>query len=243
MPEVLHELRTAPCEALVISDSLLDEQGVRLLQACFAEGALRMRIVRLTSFISPASTQIAGEPWFDTEVTKPVRLAQLHHALSGGMGTMEERRGEPVSEPHMRSLPRLCGRVLIVEDQDVNREVAAGMLQSMGLEVDAATDGHQALEKLSCTSYDVVLMDCQMPVMDGYSATTELRRRERAGEHVPVIALTADATPEAQAACIAAGMDDYLGKPLRSTTLHAALSHWLGATSRAAATPAVPERS
>jgi CheY-like chemotaxis protein len=70
-------------------------------------------------------------------------------------------------------------------------------------------------------------MDCQMPVMDGYSATTKLRRREHVGNHVPVIALTADTTLDAQDACIAAGMDDYLGKPLRSATLHTVLARYL----------------
>ena len=227
VPEALQELRTVPCDALVISDSLLDKHGTSLLKSLLAEASLRPRIVRLTSFVSLASAQIDGESWFDATVTKPIRLAQLHHALSGGIGNVEEGQGVPAPEPHAHLLPRLRGRVLVVEDQELNREVAEGLLRSIGLEVDAVADGQQALEKLSSTSYDVVLMDCQMPVMDGYSATTELRRRERAGEHVPVIALTADTTLEAQDACIAAGMDDYLGKPLRSATLHTVLARWL----------------
>ena len=211
----------------MISDSLLNPLGTSLLKAFLAEASHRLHIVRLRSFVDLASAQIEEEWWFDAAVTKPIRLAQLHHALSGGIGSVKEGRAVPAAEPHAHSPPLLQGRVLVVEDQELNREVVEGMLRSIGLEVDAAADGQQALDKLSRTSYDVVLMDCQMPVMDGFSATTKLRRRERAGDHVPVIALTADTTLDAQDACIAAGMDDYLGKPLRSTTLHTVLARYL----------------
>jgi CheY-like chemotaxis protein len=119
--------------------------------------------------------------------------------------------------------------VLVVEDQELNREVADGMLTSFGLEVDAAEHGRQALAKLAAGRYDVVLMDCQMPVMDGYSATRELRRIEAGAKRTPVIALTADMTDTARAACFAAGMDDYVGKPFTRATLHAVLSRWLAA--------------
>jgi signal transduction histidine kinase/ligand-binding sensor domain-containing protein/CheY-like chemotaxis protein len=226
LSEALQELRTAPCETLVISDSLLDKHGTMLLKSLLTEASLRLRIVRLTSFVSLASAQIDGESRFDAAVTKPIRLAQLHRALNGGGGNLEERRGLPTPDPHAHT-SRLRGRVLVVEDQELNREVAEAMLRSIGLDVDAVADGQQALDRLSCTSYDVVLMDVQMPMMDGYSATAELRRRERAGERVPVIALTADTTPAAQEACVAAGMDDYLGKPLRTATLYTVLARWL----------------
>jgi CheY-like chemotaxis protein len=82
---------------------------------------------------------------------------------------------------------------------------------------------------LARTRYDVVLMDCRMPVMDGYAATTELRRREGDGPRVPVIALTADTTTAAREACLAAGMNDYLGKPFSRATLRAALVRWIPA--------------
>jgi CheY-like chemotaxis protein len=93
--------------------------------------------------------------------------------------------------------------------------------------VDVAADGREALEKLSAGRYDAVLMDCQMPVMDGFSATVELRRREGTGKRTPVIALTADTTSAGRQACFEAGMDDYLGKPFSRATLHAALARWL----------------
>ncbi len=127
-----------------------------------------------------------------------------------------------------KNFPPLVGRVLVVEDQPLNREVAIGMLASLGLTVETADDGRQALARVQHERFDAVLMDCEMPVMDGYSATAEMRRREVAGAHIPIIALTADATNAGRAACLAAGMDDYLAKPFRRDALHATLARWLG---------------
>jgi CheY-like chemotaxis protein len=128
--------------------------------------------------------------------------------------------------PAMNLTP-LTGRVLVVEDQPLNREVAIGILASLGLQAETANDGRQALEVLQTQHFDLVLMDCEMPVMDGFSATTALRRREPAGTHIPVIALTADATAVGREACLAAGMDDYLAKPFRREALHGMLVRWL----------------
>jgi len=106
--------------------------------------------------------------------------------------------------------------------------VAIGILASLGLRVETANQGAQALEILKTQHFDLVLMDCEMPVMDGFSATAELRRRESAGTHIPIIALTADATAAGREACLAAGMDDYLAKPFRREALHGTLARWLG---------------
>jgi CheY-like chemotaxis protein len=125
------------------------------------------------------------------------------------------------------SLTPLTGRVLVVEDQPLNREVAVGILASLGLRVETANHGRQALEVLQAQHFDAVLMDCEMPVMDGFSATAAIRRRERAGTHIPIIALTADATAAGREACLAAGMDDYLAKPFRREALHGTLARWL----------------
>jgi CheY-like chemotaxis protein len=153
-----------------------------------------------------------------------LRLAQLHRALVGSVGdddnvAMLTIRGTP--------LPRLRGRVLIVEDQALNRDVAQGMLKAIGVETDTAADGEDALAKILSDRYDLVLMDCQMPVMDGFTATAELRKREAPGTHVPVIALTADVTSSGRNACLAAGMDDFVGKPFTRASLHAVLARWL----------------
>jgi CheY-like chemotaxis protein len=157
-----------------------------------------------------------------------VRLTQLHRALTGDTATdSSQAAGHPAPTPILAA----DLHVLVVEDQSLNRDVAEGMLRSLGLRVDTAHDGRHALEMLARTNYDIVLMDCRMPVMDGFAATAELRLREGEGRHTPVIALTADTTNAAREACFAAGMDDYLGKPFSRATLRAAIARWVPARS------------
>jgi PAS domain S-box-containing protein len=117
--------------------------------------------------------------------------------------------------------------VLVAEDSPVNQIVAARVLERCGCEFDVAGDGNQALAMLAARHYDAVLMDCQMPGMDGYQATAELRRRENGGHHVPVIAMTARAMAGDREQCLAAGMDDYISKPIRREQLVEALLRWL----------------
>ena len=120
-------------------------------------------------------------------------------------------------------------RVLLVEDNPVNREVALGMLEALGCHTDAVENGRQAIEAMHHLPYDAVLMDCQMPVMDGLSATAEIRRRESCAGHrrVPVVALTANAMEGDRERCLAAGMDDFLSKPFTQQQLAASLQRWL----------------
>lgn len=123
---------------------------------------------------------------------------------------------------------KLRGRVLVAEDNESNLIVARVQLERMGLEVLTAGDGQQALDVLAVESVDAILMDCQMPVLDGYAATLALRERERSsGGHVPVIALTANAMKGDRERCKAAGMDEYLSKPYGAEELHAILARWL----------------
>jgi CheY-like chemotaxis protein len=121
--------------------------------------------------------------------------------------------------------------VLVAEDSPVNAMIARTMLERMGLAVDLADDGHMALERMQHTDYAVVLMDCQMPVLDGWQATREWRGRElrTGGRRVPIVALTANAVPGDRERCIAAGMDDYLAKPFEMRDLTALLRRHLAA--------------
>lgn len=129
------------------------------------------------------------------------------------------------------------GRVLLVEDNPVNREVALGMLDMLGYQAVCAANGLDALARLSEKSYDLVLMDCQMPDIDGFTATAEIRNRERQMKtaRLPIIALTANAMNGDQERCLAAGMDDYLSKPFSQQALAEVLARWSGRRRRSPA--------
>ncbi|PWF54616.1 response regulator, partial [Massilia glaciei] len=140
-------------------------------------------------------------------------------------------------------------RVLLAEDNPVNVEVASAMLDSLGLEVTCARNGDEALRAARDGEYDLVLMDCQMPVMDGFAATTEIRRHEHEDGHprgLPIIAITANALQGDRESCLAAGMDDYLSKPFTQQQLGAVIGRWIAlpllATVHHDDLPAVPER-
>jgi CheY-like chemotaxis protein len=120
-------------------------------------------------------------------------------------------------------------RILLVEDNMINRKVATKLIEKSGYTVDCALNGVEALKRIKKTDepYDLILMDCQMPVMDGYEATREIRRMEGDQRRTPIIAITANAMKGDRQRCLAAGMDDYISKPINSEVLHAMLNHWL----------------
>jgi CheY-like chemotaxis protein len=228
LAEALSASAGAACDAVVIDDESIAE-AASLWNEFRGRHGEGLRTVRLLSFVSLGPDPESRTSLFDTELTKPLRMEELYRALSD-----DENGRAPVSERTIAQkgpagmLPPLTGRILVVEDQPLNREVAIGMLTSLGLEVHTAHHGQQALEFLETRSFDAILMDCEMPVMDGFSATMAVRRREPPGIHIPIIALTADVTSAGRAACLAAGMDDHLAKPFRREALHGMLSQWLG---------------
>ncbi len=137
---------------------------------------------------------------------------------------------------------RLQGTVLLAEDHPVNRAVAIGMLRRLGVGWQLAEDGVAAVEQVRLHDFDAVLMDCQMPVMDGYAATRAIRALPDArGAKLPIVALTANATAEDRARCLECGMNGFVGKPFSLATLAAALAPWLDADTAAQAEPAAPE--
>ena len=120
------------------------------------------------------------------------------------------------------------GVVLLAEDNLINQNVAVAMLKGGGYLVDVVSDGREAVRATLANRYDVVLMDCQMPEMDGYQAAAAIRAAEDGGRRTPIVALTAGAMQEDQERCLAAGMDGYLAKPVRIADVLAAVDRWVG---------------
>jgi CheY-like chemotaxis protein len=144
--------------------------------------------------------------------------------------TEQAQADVPLSAPGYARLPRLsyC-RVLLAEDNEVNRLVAVKMLQTLGCAVDVAVNGAEAVQKALAGEYDLILMDVQMPEMDGYEATRRIREAERAtGEHRIIIAMTAHSMESDRRACLETGMDDYLSKPVKRERLAETLTKWVG---------------
>ncbi len=136
-----------------------------------------------------------------------------------------------ISQSQM-SLATYGTNLLIVEDNVVNQRVATRMLEKFGCRVDVAANGEEAIEATAREVYDLVFMDCQMPVMDGYAATRSIRLREgHTGQYLPIIAMTANAMPGDREKCLDAGMDDYLSKPVDHNRLLTLLQQWLPAQS------------
>jgi CheY-like chemotaxis protein/HPt (histidine-containing phosphotransfer) domain-containing protein len=171
-------------------------------------------------------------------LTKPVRKAQLHSMLAQVAGRAGGEHAV-VKQPTVGTT--FAGaRVLLVEDNRVNKEVAYRMLKNLGIEAVAVVDGSEAVARVHAERFDLVLMDCQMPVMDGYEATGVIRdwesRQGAAGgrPRLPIVAMTANALQGDREKCLAAGMDDYIAKPIKRDALAAVLARWLAAA---------PERS
>jgi PAS domain S-box-containing protein len=183
-------------------------------------------LIAMTSVTRRGPCQEARRLGASSCLTKPVRSVPLLDALLATVGHEPER---PVREPNTSPGPRLDARVLVAEDNLVNRRLALAQLSSLGLRADAVANGREALNAIERVPYDLVLMDGQMPELDGYAATAELRSREGSSQHTIIIAMTANALVGDRERCLSAGMDDYLAKPVKLKELRAMLARWLRA--------------
>jgi two-component system sensor histidine kinase/response regulator len=228
--EALTALRAASGQSrsydLVIMDQHMPEMdGLTAARTIHAEPALAgSRVILLTS----VDSDCANQPGIMRALTKPVRAGELQKALAEVMGAANQEASMSNSAGRNKSAP-LSGEVLVAEDNAVNQELAKGMLENLGCRVTLVGTGVAAVAAVEQTAFDAVLMDVQMPEMDGLVATATIREREgRAqGRRVPIIALTANAFVQDREACMAAGMDDYIAKPFTIEKLRAALARWL----------------
>jgi two-component system sensor histidine kinase/response regulator len=184
----------------------------------------------------PLDAAAARQLGVGASISKPVVAAELEQALDTVLAGPAPSR--PASTPPPAAAddtgastpPGAAGRrgrILVVEDNTTNQMVATGLLARLGFDPEVVSDGRQAVDAIARNRYDAVLMDCNMPVMDGYEATRAVRAREGAGARVPIVAMTASALVGDRERCLAAGMDDYVSKPVKLGDLDRVLSRWL----------------
>jgi signal transduction histidine kinase/DNA-binding response OmpR family regulator len=213
--------------AITVLDMCMPElDGLELAGLISADDTLADTLLIMLSStvdVDPAALRHAGVREI---LSKPVRSSELFDrivTLVVGTPRMTARTKEPVAQARAATT---SARVLVVEDNTVNQLVAEGLVSHLGYVVDIVENGAEAVDAVAGTAYAAVLMDCHMPVMDGYSATEEIRRREAGGERVPIIAMTAGVTSEDRERCLASGMDAYVAKPIDVATLEDVLSRW-----------------
>ncbi len=187
-------------------------------------------LIMLTAFGKRGDAVLFRDAGFAAYLTKPVKQSQLYDCLVELLGRRQEGSGhEPtlVTKHSLRESRRRRVRILVAEDNAVNQEVVRRTLNKLGYRVDVVADGREARQAVLEQRYDVVLMDCQMPEMDGYAATTAIRAMEGEGAHLPIIAMTAYAMAGDREKCLRAGMDDYLSKPVNKDLLASTINHWV----------------
>src|SRR5204863_2994019 len=155
-----------------------------------------------------------------------VRQSQLFDCLANVVGAATAKRGNDprpsqlLTKHTLKETKMISNKLLLLaEDNIVNQKVALRQLQRLGFRADAVANGREAVEALERIAYDVILMDCQMPEMDGYEATREIRRREGEAKHTIIVAMTANSLQGDRQKCLEAGMDDYISKPVKSEDL------------------------
>jgi signal transduction histidine kinase/CheY-like chemotaxis protein len=235
----LEMLRTAagwgrPYRFAVIDAGMPEMDGMEVARRIAADPALSATGLVLLLTAAATASRLPCPPGV-TCLTKPVRVSQLAEALQATVTAPSVRVSSlPAAPP-----PETRGHVLVVEDNASNQLVAVGILRLLGYRADVASDGREALDALDRTQFDAILMDCQMPEMDGFTATREIRRREGAGRHTPVIAMTAGASDSDRDQCLSAGMDDFLSKPVKPREIDAMLARWVVAPEAVADEPAL----
>ncbi len=250
-----------PYDAAVLDMLMPGKDGLQLAQDIRAnQHGAGVRLVVLTSLIQPGHAERARRAGFTAYLTKPVRHDQLQGCLRVVFGLQHKAptaeagtgKGQPISPTlitrHTLAEQSPRPRILVAEDNVVNQKLAVRMLDRLGYQPDVVSNGQDAVTAFERESYAAIVMDCQMPTMDGYEATRLIRAQEerpdasRTRAHIPIIALTANALPGDRERCKAAGMDDYLTKPVKTDDLGLILQRWAPAKAAADVAPPAPAR-
>jgi len=226
-----------PFDVVMLDLNMPECDGITLAAGIAADPTFALvKMILLTSSGHGGEARQARQAGIDGYLPKPIRQSELYDCLIALIDQSPPATTSPVPALAAPPSPASSGHVLLAEDNEINQLVATTMLQKLGYRVDVVTDGAQAVKAATQTAYQAIIMDCQMPVLDGYQGTQEICRLQDGSPRTPIIALTASAMSTDQQRCLAAGMDDYLTKPLTAQGLSDALTTW--ALQRSA--PAMP---
>jgi ammonium transporter, Amt family len=223
-------LNEEPCHLALIDMNMPGMDGLELAKAIKADPQLAsMRLILLNPLINRVeNTHSLTQRHFSAFVNKPVRYKQLHQCLLNVMRRSDVAPSPSTIQTPTNEMNKGSGqRLLLVDDNLVNQQVGVRMLTTLGYQVDIAANGREAVEAITRTAYAGVFMDCQMPEMDGFEATREIRKRARITPHLPIIAMTATAMVGDREKCLEAGMNDFLSKPVKLEDLRRILEKWL----------------
>lgn len=227
-----------PYDVAILDMEMLEAEGEMLrMQTKAAPALAATRLIVMTSLNQTGVTKRLIEEGFSAYLVKPVRQSRLFDcvmdvinapALSTTQSIQDQRAAFEKEQKGLlsrhHSMPKL--KILLAEDSLINQKVALNQLRSFGYEADVAANGQEVLDLIAKIHYDIILMDCQMPILDGYNTTQIIRQQKNQMKHTIVIAMTANAMKEDREQCFAVGMDDYLSKPVRKEELAAKLMHW-----------------
>ncbi|MCA9470688.1 MAG: response regulator [Nitrospira sp.] len=237
--------RGKPFDLAILDFHMPGMDGVTLARAIKGDPALSFtKLILLSSLGKPEDSTKSSERGLEAYLSKPVRKKALAQCLATVMhaptnARHEGERSMKQAKPGDADVSHPASRILVVDDQHVNQQLAMLRLEGWGHRVDVVSNGKEAVEAVRDVPYDLILMDCQMPEMDGYEATREIRRLEmsrhkhrtiqeiREQHRLPIIAMTANAMAGDREKCLDAGMDDYLAKPIHSAQLSELLNKWL----------------
>ncbi|BAW80314.1 diguanylate phosphodiesterase [Candidatus Nitrosoglobus terrae] len=224
--EAIQMLHTAvtPYDFVLIDEHLPGMEGNGLVDKIIKDPVIQVKIIVMGYQREPESEH--GRIY---RISKPVRQSILYDSIMTTMSQDERLEIKATLDDQAEQLNRFLGyQILAVEDNAVNQQVVTGMLERLGCQIEIAANGIEALAAITHKHYDLILMDCHMPQMDGYEATRRIRALEVVEKReIPIIAMTANASEGEVDKCLAAGMDDYLPKPLRLALLQGKLQHWL----------------
>lgn len=226
----------APYDIVLLDMMMPDMDGYTLSQIIKENTSLSdVKIILLTSMPGCCTTENIIKHSLSGCINKPIRQSQLFDNLImavSGVNTHSDTIIDSTTEDtqtnnEKRDFFGKEAKILIAEDNVINQKVALGYLRHLGLDADIANNGIEALEQLEMTNYDIILMDCQMPEMDGFEATQAIRRMENDEQYTIIIAMTANAMQGDRERCLASGMDDYIAKPIKPDLLYLTLEKWL----------------